>query len=113
QQFSTSAIPAQIDPPVFNTFMSTVTNPPDACSKGVDPNIVTPDQKLPNGCADPTKVGVRDADPRLETGQSGSPQIASCTPAASLSVLLNAPNVTAYVPNGAWLYGLSNPAYSG
>jgi hypothetical protein len=104
QQLSTSAIPASIDPPTFNAFMKTVTNPPAACSKGVDPNVVPPDQRLSNGCPPPT---LRDGDPRLEAGQSGDSRIASCTPAGSLSVLLNAPSVTAYVPNGAWSAGFT------
>lgn len=108
-QISTSAIrPTQIIPAVFNTFQSRVNNPPGPCSKGVDLNVVPANERFSasgqnyNGCVDAYLAGARDGDPRLEAGQSGSPQIASCTPAGALSVLLQNPNVTAYVTNGAW-----------
>jgi len=107
QQFTTSTIPAQVNPTQLNTFMKTVKNPPPGCSPGVDPNIVGSNKKLANGCPDPKKVGSRDGDPRLEAGQSASPAIASCLAASSLGVLLQKPNVTVYVPNGSWAGSVS------
>ena len=99
QEFSTSAMPAQINTPMFNTFTSSVNLPP--CSPGVDPNIIPPGQRYGNGCFNSQ---LRDADPRVNSPPAASPppQIASCTPANALSVLIQKSNVTAYVPNGNW-----------
>jgi hypothetical protein len=99
---TTSIRPTQIIPAVFNQFRSTVLTPPPPCSQGAQ---IPPDERLSNNCPDPVIVGLRDGDPRLEGGQEGSPDIASCTTGSSLGVLLQgqAPtNVTAYLAQSSW-----------
>lgn len=102
-QITTTALrPTQIIPAVFNQFRSTVLTPPPPCSQGAQ---IPLDQRLSNRCPDPVIVGLRDGDPRLEGGQEGSPDIASCTTGSSLGVLLQgqAPtSVTAYLAQSSW-----------
>jgi hypothetical protein len=93
--------PAQIDPVVYANFVSTISNRPPACSPGADrssqPDLGT------DTC--PAKVAA-DGDPTKLDGQlSGPTAVKSCTPSGSLAALLQKPNVTAYVPNGAWALG--------
>jgi hypothetical protein len=102
-QITTTAIrPTQIIPAVFNQFRSRVLTPPPPCSQGAQ---IPSDERLSNNCPDPVVVGLRDGDPRLEGGQEGSPDIASCTTGSSLGILLQgqAPtNVTAYLAQSSW-----------
>jgi Metallo-peptidase family M12B Reprolysin-like len=95
--------PATIDP----TLIKSYTVIPNAlpCS----PNTQTgTDQQLPNGCPNPSKLGIADADPLTEGGQIWqSAAIRSCKPSGALATLIQNRNagsgsVTAYVPNGSW-----------
>jgi hypothetical protein len=87
-----------IDPVVFAT-----SNPYNGAAPPCSTETQTSTTPLSNTCPDPTQVGGADGDPTTEGGQlTGPTAIRSCTPSGSLSALLQKPNVTAYVPNGAW-----------
>jgi hypothetical protein len=98
-----TTMPAQTDPVAYAAFTKKVANRQKACSTMVD--ATQPGLTIDPSTGCPVYV-IADGDPTKNDGQlSGPTAVKSCTPSGSLAALLQKPNVTAYVANGAWGLG--------